>query len=391
MAGPAGGVDSGSAPWGQPCQRDEQCVPGICRGGLCRPADGGRPGDLGREQVDAAGDGTVGPGDGGAGDLGRTRTDGAGMVDGGLPSDVGTPCTFDTDCPIPFICGRRGVCIPQCVEDRDCPADQLCHQGGCRAPGGACLAAADCLPGEICHLRRCRPEPECLLAGDCPAGQRCVDGSCTVDSQVDAGTPPGPDGGGGDPLCPPRGGRYGEACDCAEQCQSGLCLDTGLLARAPVCTKSCSLRDPCPGIDLCAPLGDGAQVCVTNDAGLPCRGEFECLVACMSLPGTDQAACTVPCEGSRNCPQGWGCGPVLTDQGVLRICLPAGGFCLRGSMCAGQRCLPHQPGDGFGFCTLDCRNALDCPAGWSCCAVVDQDEWGNLLLVRVCYDGPVCP
>lgn len=373
------GLEAHDAGWGRPCQRDRDCLPGACRAGICHPpGDGGLPADLGRDPVDAASDGD---------DTGPTIRDAAAAD--GAAADGGPACRYDTDCPIPFICSRRGECIPQCVEDRDCPQGQLCHHGGCRSPGGPCLEAQECLPGEVCHLRRCRPEPECMLAGDCPDGQRCLDGTCQPGGAApDAGVEPRPDAGDDDPLCPPRPGVYGELCHCAAQCSSGLCLDTGLVGRAPSCTATCSLRDPCPGIDLCVPLGDGSQVCVTNDTGLACRGGFECLAYCLTDPATGQASCTVPCESSQGCPQGWGCGSVLTDLGVQRICLPAGAACLGAMMCAGQRCLPWQPGDSFGFCTLDCRNALDCPAGWACCAVYDPDLDG---LVRVCYDGPVCP
>lgn len=368
------------------CQVDVDCPGGACVAGRCRD----RERDLGPGLADLGAERDQGGRDQGAGDLGSQQRDlGGGASDGGpgprdgATLDEGAACEFDTDCPLPLICGRSGRCIPQCLSDRDCGEGESCHNGGCRAPGGGCLDPSECLPGEICHLRRCRPAPECLVSGECPEGQRCVDGQCEAGGdEPDGGVEPD----GGQPGCDPRAGGYGEVCECPDQCRSALCLGIEVMGRSPTCTSECSLMAPCPGIDLCLALGDGQRVCVSNDAGLECRGAFECIFACLSDP-RGGASCTVPCEDASGCPQSWGCAAVLSDVGVQRMCLPAGGMCSGAAQCPGGRCLPYQPGDPVGFCTLDCRDARDCPGGWSCCAV--QDGYGDWQ--RVCYDGPTCP
>lgn len=382
-AAPGGGAsDLGGFGPPQTCSLDEECPGGACVGGLCSYPDSGRPPDLGSDDSrDAGGDLGVVADLGAPLDVGR---DAQAPVDSGPAADQGAPdagpeCVFDTDCPMPFICSRAGTCIPECVEDRDCEAGWVCHQGGCRAPGGGCAAHGDCLPGEICHLGICKPEPQCILSDDCPAGQRCVDGECAPEAP-DAGVDPV------EPECEPAAGSYGEVCECASQCSSELCLDIGLVDRPARCTDRCDQR-PCPGIDLCMTMADGTPVCVPNDAGLACRGGFECTFFCLTDP-QQGSMCTIPCDGSDRCPQGWGCGPVGTDAGVQYVCLPAGTLCSAANQCAGQRCLPQQAGDPVGFCTHDCRNALDCPGAWSCCAVYDP-ALGDLA--RVCYNGPVCP
>ena len=378
---PAGGasfVDSGVTE-GEFCHRNLDCPGGRCEAGICFYPDAARPrADGGQESED--GGLTSGDADGR-----DARPRDVGHADAGR-ADSGPDCIFDTDCPIPHICGRDGTCIPECVEERDCPDDQVCHRGGCRAPGGPCLESGDCLGGEVCHLRRCRPEPDCLFSDQCEPGQRCVDGQC-VDLGPDAGTGPPLEDGGVDPGCEPRQGRYGDLCECPEQCATELCLDVAVLDWQPVCTSECGVRAPCPGIDLCMPVGDGRQVCVPNDSGRPCRGGFDCVFYCLSDP-RGGATCSTPCDNASQCPQSWGCGPVMSDTGPQRLCLPAGGVCSASAECPGQRCLPRSPGSLVGFCTLDCRDARDCPAGWSCCAVYDPVL---NALVRICYDGPVCP
>jgi hypothetical protein len=381
-------LGDGGLPAGRPCRNDVDCRSGHCLEGSCGVPDLAVPADGG---VDVR--------DGGPGvdvhDGGPVAVDAHPSADGASPADLGDhpdagpgaiPCTYDTDCPLPFLCGHAGHCVPQCVEDRDCrlAVGEVCQRGGCRAPGGPCLEQAECLPGELCRLRRCEPEPQCVRSAECPDGQVCLDGRCTtLEEPADAGVPVED---AGSSTCAPRPGEYRDECHCAGQCQTGLCLDTGIVGRGGSCTFHCGAAAPCPDLDLCLLLGDGTSVCVANDVGFSCRGAFECLFACLTDPATGSSACTAPCASGADCPQGWGCGRLLTDLGVQQLCLPAGARCLGGADCAGGRCLPRQAGDALGFCTLDCRDARDCPGGWACCAVFDGVDF-----VRVCYDGPVCP
>ncbi len=367
------------------CSSDDQCPGGACEGGLCEYPDLG-PRDSGASHVDS------GPGDASTRDLGPADVGPRDAAPGDLGPgpDGALRCTFDTDCPIPYICSRAGLCIPECVEDRDCPAGARCHQGGCRSPGGRCSGQGECLDGEVCHLGRCIV-PECMEDRDCPPSMVCRDLACEVPDtgEPDAGPRPedaGVSDAGPEPGCEPRPGRYGDPCDCQAQCTSSLCLDLQVLGRHPVCTSSCGRLDPCPGIDICLPVGDGEQVCVPNDSGTPCQAPVDCIFACMP-DRAGGAVCTVPCDDGGGCPMTWGCGPVGTDQGPMMMCIPAGSMCTSGRQCPGGRCLPHAAGDAVGFCTLDCRNAMDCPRGWSCCVVADPVEG----YVRVCYDGPACP
>jgi len=164
-----------------------------------------------------------------------------------------------------------------------------------------------------------------------------------------------------------------------------MCLDIALVGRTATCTRACDALSPCPHLDICAPVGE-EQICVPNDAGQLCRGGFECLFGCLSV-GNGEARCTAPCADSSGCPQGWGCAVMVTEQGQQRFCVPAGAMCAGAMDCPGGRCMPRQPGDAFGYCTLDCASAWDCPQPWSCCAIPDAQGY----FVRVCVNSPVCP
>lgn len=384
---PSGASDLGLPEGPRYCAARVDCPTGeVCSAGVCVPADAGvADAQVAPEDATTARDvGTtqdLARGDGGRDSDGSPRDARPGPDAAG--PDAGQACAFDTDCPMPYICGRAGVCVPACLEDRDCAPGQVCHRGGCRAPGAPCLEPQECLPGEICHMRRCRPEPECIFADDCAPPLVCVDGAC----QQRAGAP---DGGaeevdGGAPDCPARAGRYGDECECSAQCTTEMCLDIAMVGRTATCTRACDAMTACPHLDLCVPVG-ASQICVPNDAGQPCRGAFDCLFGCLS-GGDGEARCTAPCADASGCPQGWGCSPMATDAGVQRFCVPAGGLCAGAVDCAGGRCMPRQAGDMLGYCTLDCGNAWDCPQPWSCCAIPDAQGY----LVRVCVNGPVCP
>jgi len=95
-------------------------------------------GGLGGEEPVGEGEGE-GPGEGegegaregeGEADAGPDAGDGGRWPDGGNP-DAATTCDRHSDCPVPLICGPRGVCIVECYEDRDCGNRRVCHFGSC--------------------------------------------------------------------------------------------------------------------------------------------------------------------------------------------------------------------------------------------------------------------
>lgn len=109
---------------------------------------------------------------------------------------LGDPCTEQSKCRPPLVCGASGVCEPSgevpagegCVTGADC-ADglrcnsQVCAPEGSGADGAICAASGDCSKSLRCSFEglggTCRPEGDtyldesCSASGDCMAGLIC--------------------------------------------------------------------------------------------------------------------------------------------------------------------------------------------------------------------------
>jgi hypothetical protein len=150
--------------------------------------------------------------------------------------------------------GARGFCADRCAPDRSCPAGERCidlNDGGtaCIPEVGFCADGGGLRQGEYCWgpfqcgRQRCAVFPaNARCAGDCDDDAVCEPGSRCMLDPVDLPR-----------VCLPAGAApLGEACTWATDCQSGVCLPSG------VCGQRC--EPGCPEGWQCAPWRD-ANVC----------------------------------------------------------------------------------------------------------------------------------
>ena len=153
------------------------------------------------------------------------------------------------------------------------------------------------------------------------SGTRLPDGGSTGTDIATVDTGPG----GTKDTGPAGAGAFGQSCQTASDCTSGLCTDSydGML-----CTRPCG--DGCPDGWACGSGGDGDPVCLSIHADLcnPCRTNGECAA---HAPGArcvarddEGAFCGTPCDGG--CPPGAECTPGNDVNGeAVERCLPTGG------------------------------------------------------------------
>ena len=133
--------------------------------------------------------------------------------------------------------------------------------------------------------------------------------------------------------CPPGSGCFGEPCDTAADCLSGVCT---LHLGDQVCSKTCD--EDCPAGWQCSlvTLGgaDPVQVCVSQ-AGLlcrPCATHDDCAsdqgeAPCISY-GEDGSFCGASCDEDNPCPEGYACQESTTvDGGESVQCVAESGQC----------------------------------------------------------------
>lgn len=265
------------------------------------------------------------------------------------------------------------ICREECGSDGDCLAPARCEPSthSCQMPAIACdplLSGADCLAQQECELvtRTCTPRPgaSCKSDGDCRLGERCGDGSCVptgspaLCARDGDCTPPG--------VCRPTvdaaraalillcGAAIGPSeagARCRENldCQSGLCLRTG------VCFGGCTpatLRSDCHGHD--------SVICGQLPLAIP-QDQTTLLTSCALLPPA--------CSSDRDCePTGGSCQPIVNPENPTALrasCLPARGLgrpsasCRRDSDCISGLCQS-------GLCFAACSSTADCQPGFSC-------------------------
>lgn len=293
--------------------------------------------------------------------LGRTCDETQGRCVPALDGRVCASCSDDSACEATAT-GTRG----RCVVDKE-SGSRFCvssceSEEGCRAlmgPGFSCVNVEGsklCLPdggcgngegrlgddcgdggagscvGGICL--RFGPEGicsgRCAADADCGPGYRCCGLEKTGDGHFwDCDLASGNEGA----VCVPTGGGFGEACgDGRTPCADGYCLD---LDASQVCTRTCGVDDPCPASFDCrrAHLTDGdgnpsgtLPICFPDGGGGPGADCTFGPAACaqqLCLRKQSGSICTQPCEGDKDCPKGWGCGPApLVDGSEQQVCLP---------------------------------------------------------------------
>jgi hypothetical protein len=254
-------------------------------------------------------------------------------------TSAGRVCTRSCDaslgraaCPGGQRCVRTDACSGLCVPrvgvslpiDATCTTDPECESGSCVDPGDGrrrCLAlchgdADQCVSGEVCSASEgacgaCVSEAifvsarglgeECVIDADCRSGHcadragvhecasSCDHGNCpegfVCQSQLCVSNRRQPDGG---------------SCVASSDCASGTCLgqgDRGWCSPADCTTTPCVVGFTCTAIG-------GGHVCVPSLAllGERCGATSDCAI------GTCVAgACTLPCDGARDCAPGLRC------------------------------------------------------------------------------------
>lgn len=190
---------------------------------------------------------------------------GAGCMGRADGNTDGRVCGCDDDCLPGTLCAEEdtsgqpgGMCLRRCEVTTDCPDESTVCNGVYCTP--SCSEDSDCGPGpRICSGRQCMPF--CTTDADCAAG------TCN------------PYSGDCEPV-PTDGLEMGAACSADEECRSEICLMAG--RDVGVCSSFCRVSaQTCPDGAVCA--GDGL-----DDTGI----------------------CYPPCTDTTDCPAGgWVCTP----------------------------------------------------------------------------------
>lgn len=240
----------------------------------------------------------------------------------GPPTDGGTPRS--EDCPRGQECDLiTRTCVPMsgsaCGQDSDCRIGELCAGGACSPAieARSCLRDVDCAAPSVCRLTLASGK----LVSVCAS-----------------------------PLGPSEGGAR---CRQNAECQSGLCLRSGVCYAA--CTPATSKID-CHGRE--------GVVCGRVPLALP-RSSTD-------APPSWVQSCTLTlalCQSDRDCePSGTTCQPIVDADHPTQLrtaCLWSpgaahpGGPCTKDSDCASGLCQGT-------FCFAACRNAADCRLGFAC-------------------------
>jgi cysteine-rich repeat protein len=127
------------------------------------------------------------------------------------------------------------------------------------------------------------------------------------------------------PACEPGTGCFGESCDEADDCNSGIC--TAHMGDK-VCSKTCDAT--CPDGWECVLVGgaDTSYVCVSRFSHLclPCGASSDCSTessqnACVVYEG-EGSFCGATCDDATPCPEGFSCNQASTvDGGVTGQCV----------------------------------------------------------------------
>lgn len=326
---------------GASCTGVNQCMSGACVDGICCAGACDAPCDV----CDAAGhlgECIVAP---------KGTSCGANACDG-VSTSCPLGCSANADCSNTHYC-VSGQCVPRLVNGFGCAGadecssghcvDGVCCDSDCLGPCTACSVSMGAVVNGTCQIVAGTGAPSCTPyvcggnAAECPT-------SCAIDSQCASGFMCN----GGE--CVPKA-LDGSACNTAEHCQSGFCVD------GFCCDKECA--SPC---DVCsATLGASMNgVCSpVNGAGMPACSPY----VCDGVHG----GCPTTCASDVNCATGYQC--------AESICVPAGsngtacstdnqcqsGHCVAGVCCKDD--MSCGPSDGGSDAVADSQASLDGEVG----------------------------
>ncbi len=282
---------------------------------------GGNAGNAGNSCASGTGGAAGGAGEGGSG-----ASFGA-CLHGTQSAELGEPCGCQADCA-----GTNPLCLPQ-GDERYCTTE--CETIEACPDGFECAAWLLDL-GMPSYCVQCAATPgvaeigdACACDSDCGSyGTRtltCLDRTCTLSPCMPVGPNSCPDGyacetGNGSSLCvpcmQPSPAPAGSACQCKNDCQSGLVCADG------ACAVSCDTDDACPPGQECREGIDGKGACTpvsttctgTGDGGpgSPCACNADCgndAPVCLteSVAGFATGFCvTRPCSTTEACVPGVG-------------------------------------------------------------------------------------
>jgi hypothetical protein len=246
----------------------------------------------------------------------------------GVDCASAVPCHFNSDCSVGFYCSpSKGQCVRNCVD-----------------------AARDCDPGEYCDVNG-----ECQPLGDGAPGP-----DATPDTQVFEAAPADV---ASEPDVVVSAAKIElDLCSSDVECKGGL-ICRALYTSGPTrCTPTCTSSSQCRSGARCLTI-DTDTYCADADVGRTCSvsSPGTCNYACVS-PGY----CTTPCTSGADCPNGYGCAMVSSQN----VCVRAEQYCgSGGTTCSTLDCDTSILASG---CTLPCTSVADCPqrasilAQWTC-------------------------
>ncbi len=299
------------------------------------------------------------------------------------------------------------VCDAQCANAVG--ATSFCGDGRTDAANGEECDEGGAGNGCLANCRQEPPPPNNCGDGVLDAGEECdseADSYCDVETCQCSEPAPGP-------------GEYRDRCDRGRDCASGLCVPGAALdlrgrpvATAGYCTALCRDNGACPGVDRCSTVNaaeegcptpatpfieDGQlDVCLQNETGIPCRDGADCLPGgiCLTPPNPPgplvvvQPMCAARCDNDAECPVGFACDVIQTNNGPASVCrpavqvtaCPAGAAgppaCSNSRICPGNLtpqehftysvCIEYGAGGAQGVCSCACADVLDCPTGFAC-------------------------
>ena len=288
----------------------------------------------------------------------------AGPPDAGPPpTQIGTPCTADTDCDATDYCVTElegGLCTRDCSTDEDCGTGSSCIVVDPRSGAAICLAS--CEVGET--PRRCRQGYGCASGiGTTPV---CLPG-CIDDSDCSSGLTCDPSGGAaGEGACFTPGAEVGDACTAETDCPSGAFCRGSWPGGACVYFGCDYQTDDCPAGSTCVASGGrfGALCAAECTSNADCREGYRC-------------------SPDVTFPDRRFCNPILDPSRLGQACSGGGG----GMSCTGGQCL-SEASSGFpgSYCVdVGCNpsDGTGCPAGGVCVAGASG--------VGLCLDGCASP
>ena len=361
--------DDEKCPDGWLCDSDGKCIekcnptlPGQCTNGKCLPIGLADPTDGRCVSDDSCVYGSNNP------DYGCTDPDELCVDDPKKPGIIGT-CVPEVcngvQCPPGYTCQGDG-CVPEdgCTEDSHCPGEWTCDtDSGLCMPAPNCSANPhNCPQGYLCDAvsGTCVPIVECdpslpVVPGQCPGDDKCLpwgtSGACFPEDSCVYGNP---DYGcednkecEEDATRPGNIGKCAVECEEDDECDSGLCLPSGVCATCnPDDNQGCSTNQKCWATP------DNMGVCLSTDE---CDNDAQC------APGKCyEGQCVPACTANNQCDSG----ACLNPPGVCVTCIPGAN---NQGCSTNQKCWATP--DGMGIClpiTPPCTDGQPCGNGGIC-------------------------